>query len=56
MFGLPSISIACGFTKTGLPLGMQITAPKGRDDVALGVAEAYQQETDWHTRRPPQPA
>jgi aspartyl-tRNA(Asn)/glutamyl-tRNA(Gln) amidotransferase subunit A len=56
MFGLPSISVPCGFTKTGLPLAMQITARNGQDDVALGVADAYQQATDWHTRRPPEPA
>lgn len=52
MFGLPSISIPCGFTNSGLPLGMQITGPNGRDDLVLGFAAAYQQVTDWHTRRP----
>jgi aspartyl-tRNA(Asn)/glutamyl-tRNA(Gln) amidotransferase subunit A len=53
LYGLPSISIPCGFTTDGLPLGLQITGPAGRDDTVLSLASAYQQVTDWHTRRPP---
>lgn len=52
LYGLPSISIPCGFSKGGLPVGLQITGPAGRDDVVFGVAAAYQGVTDWHTRRP----
>jgi aspartyl-tRNA(Asn)/glutamyl-tRNA(Gln) amidotransferase subunit A len=53
LYGLPSISIPCGFTTDGLSLGLQITGPAGRDDIVLSLAAAYQQVTDRHTRRPP---
>jgi aspartyl-tRNA(Asn)/glutamyl-tRNA(Gln) amidotransferase subunit A len=50
LLGLPTISIPCGFTKQGLPIGLQITGAAGRDDTVLALAAAYQKETDWHTR------
>ena len=49
----PSVSVPCGFTPTGLPVGLQISAAPGRDDLALQVAEAYEQATAWHRRLPP---
>jgi aspartyl-tRNA(Asn)/glutamyl-tRNA(Gln) amidotransferase subunit A len=52
LYGLPSISLPCGFSRNGLPVGLQITAPAGRDSLLLEVAKAYQKETDWHLRRP----
>jgi len=52
ILGLPTISVPCGFTKTGLPIGMQITgAPWAEADV-LRLAHAYEQHTTWHTHRP----
>jgi aspartyl-tRNA(Asn)/glutamyl-tRNA(Gln) amidotransferase subunit A len=53
LYGLPSVSIPCGFTCSGLPLGLQITGPAGRESAVLALAGAYQQATDWHRRRPP---
>ena len=53
LLGLPSVSIPCGFTREGLPVGLQITGAAGRDDAVLALAAAYQKATDWHTRRPP---
>jgi aspartyl-tRNA(Asn)/glutamyl-tRNA(Gln) amidotransferase subunit A len=47
---LPALSAPCGFTNDGLPVGMQLVAP--REATVLAVAHAYQQATDWHTRRP----
>ncbi len=53
LLGFPTISIPCGFTAGGLPIGLQITGPAGRDDAVLSLAEAYQKATGWHTRHPP---
>jgi aspartyl-tRNA(Asn)/glutamyl-tRNA(Gln) amidotransferase subunit A len=52
VFGLPAISIPCGFTGSGLPIGLQIAGPLGADATVLQVAHAYEQATDWHKRRP----
>jgi aspartyl-tRNA(Asn)/glutamyl-tRNA(Gln) amidotransferase subunit A len=54
--GLPAISVRCGFTSAGLPIGMQIIGPHGGDAVVLQLAHAYEQATDWHKRRPQVPA
>jgi aspartyl-tRNA(Asn)/glutamyl-tRNA(Gln) amidotransferase subunit A len=51
-FGTPAITIPCGFSKDGLPIGLQIVGPPFGEPVVLSVAYAYQQTTDWHTRRP----
>lgn len=53
VWGLPAISVPCGFTDTGLPIGMQIAAAPGREDLVLALAYAYEQATDWHQRKPP---
>ena len=53
-YGLPTISLPCGFTRTGLPIGLQISGGPGQDAVVLQLAYAYEQATDWHKRRPPE--
>jgi aspartyl-tRNA(Asn)/glutamyl-tRNA(Gln) amidotransferase subunit A len=53
VFGWPTISIPCGFTRSGLPIGLQISAPDGEDAIVLRLAQAYERATAWHTRRPP---
>jgi aspartyl-tRNA(Asn)/glutamyl-tRNA(Gln) amidotransferase subunit A len=50
--GLPAISIPCGFSQSGLPIGLQIAGAPGAEDKVLALAHAYQNETDWHKRRP----
>ena len=50
--GLPTISVPCGFTGEGLPIGMQITGPPQGEATVLRLAHAYEQATDWHNRRP----
>ena len=52
IFGLPTISVPCGFTREGMPIGLQITGPRFGESRVLALAHAYQQITDWHTRRP----
>ena len=51
--GIPTVSVPCGFTSESLPIGMQLAARPFEDALALQVAYAYEQATDWHTRRPP---
>ncbi len=51
--GLPAISIPCGFTKGGLPIGMQLVGRWWDEATVLRAAHAYQQATDWHKRAPP---
>ncbi len=50
VWGLPAISVPCGFTEGGLPIGMQIAGPHWREDLVLRVAHAYEQATAWHRR------
>ena len=50
--GLPALSLPCGFTKEGLPIGMQIVAAAWKDSKVLNAGYAYEQTTDWHTRQP----
>jgi aspartyl-tRNA(Asn)/glutamyl-tRNA(Gln) amidotransferase subunit A len=51
--GLPAISVPCGFTTTGLPIGLQIAGKPFDEATVLRLAHAYEQATDWHRRRPP---
>jgi aspartyl-tRNA(Asn)/glutamyl-tRNA(Gln) amidotransferase subunit A len=50
--GLPTISLPCGFTESGLPLGLQIAGPRGAEGLVLGLAQAFEQATGWHRRAP----
>jgi aspartyl-tRNA(Asn)/glutamyl-tRNA(Gln) amidotransferase subunit A len=52
VWGLPAISVPCGFTTAGLPIGLQIIGPQWREDTVLKLAYAYEQATDWHKRSP----
>ncbi|MSR54305.1 MAG: Asp-tRNA(Asn)/Glu-tRNA(Gln) amidotransferase subunit GatA [Gemmataceae bacterium] len=49
--GIAGISIPCGFTKTGLPIGLQIQAPPFEEEKMLRVAKMFENATDWHTKR-----
>jgi aspartyl-tRNA(Asn)/glutamyl-tRNA(Gln) amidotransferase subunit A len=52
VWGLPAISVPCGFTDAGLPIGLQIAAAPGREDIAFSLAHVYERATNWHCRRP----
>jgi aspartyl-tRNA(Asn)/glutamyl-tRNA(Gln) amidotransferase subunit A len=51
--GLPSISIPCGFSRSGLPIGLLIGGPPLSEPRVLALAQAYERVTDWRSRRPP---
>jgi aspartyl-tRNA(Asn)/glutamyl-tRNA(Gln) amidotransferase subunit A len=50
--GIPGISLPCGFTREGLPIGLQILSDSFQEEKLLQVAAAYEHETDWHTQKP----
>ncbi len=50
--GLPALSVCCGFSEIGMPMGMQIIGRPFDEPTVLRVGDAYQQLTDWHTRIP----
>jgi aspartyl-tRNA(Asn)/glutamyl-tRNA(Gln) amidotransferase subunit A len=52
IYGLPTVSVCCGFSKSGLPIGLQISGPAFGDATVLALASAYQRRTGWHGRRP----
>jgi aspartyl-tRNA(Asn)/glutamyl-tRNA(Gln) amidotransferase subunit A len=48
----PALSVPCGFTAAGLPVGLQVVGPRHSDALVLRVGQAYQTATDWHLRTP----
>ena len=50
--GLAGVSVPCGFSAAGLPIGLQLQAPPFEEDRLLRAAHMFQQETDWHRRKP----
>ena len=52
--GHPAISVGCGFSSSGLPMGMQIVAAPFREDLIFQVAHAYERAAGWYRRLPPE--
>jgi aspartyl-tRNA(Asn)/glutamyl-tRNA(Gln) amidotransferase subunit A len=52
VWGLPAISLPCGFTEAGLPIGLQIAGPHWQEHRVLELAFAYEQATPWHNCEP----
>jgi aspartyl-tRNA(Asn)/glutamyl-tRNA(Gln) amidotransferase subunit A len=50
--GLPALSVPCGFSEEGLPVGLQLAAAPFGEATVLRVGAAYQNATDWHLREP----
>jgi len=52
IYGLPTISIPCGFSRSGLPIGLQISGPHLGEPRVLALAQAFEHATEWHRRSP----
>ncbi len=52
VYGIPAITLPCGFTSASLPIGLQISAAPFAETTMLALAHAYEQATEWHTRHP----
>ncbi|HUQ90927.1 MAG TPA: amidase [Bryobacteraceae bacterium] len=52
IYGIPAISIPCGFGRDGLPVGLMVAGPRFSEGRVLALAHAYQQATEWHKRKP----
>ena len=51
VWGVPAISVPCGFTQAGFPIGLQIAGPHWGEPRVLQLAHAYEQTTGWHQRQ-----
>jgi Asp-tRNA(Asn)/Glu-tRNA(Gln) amidotransferase A subunit family amidase len=52
LLAFPTISIPCGFTDLGLPVGLQLSGAPWQESRLMTIAHAYEQATEWHKRRP----
>jgi len=50
--GIPGLSVPCGLTKSGLPIGLQLLAPAFAEENLLRTARVFERETDWNRKRP----
>lgn len=50
--GVPAISVPCGLSQNMMPIGMQLVAPHGGEELLFQVAHCYEQSTDWHLKNP----
>ena len=53
VYGLPAISVPCGFSVSGVPIGLQIIGSPGTEGSIMALAHAFQTSTEWHKKRPP---
>ncbi|MBK9166738.1 MAG: amidase [Bryobacterales bacterium] len=52
VYGIPTISVPCGFSANGLPVGLMIAGPRFSEGRVLALARAYEQATEWHKQKP----
>jgi len=53
VYGIPAVTVPCGFTSSGLPIGLMIAGPRFSESRVLALANAYQHATEWHKRKMP---
>ena len=53
LYGIPTVSVPCGFSGAGLPIGLQISGPALGEVAVLALAHAFEQSTRWNLRQPP---
>ena len=54
--GVPALSLPCGFTKAGLPVGLQVIGPALGEEICFRVGGAYEARTQWNEKLPPEAA
>jgi aspartyl-tRNA(Asn)/glutamyl-tRNA(Gln) amidotransferase subunit A len=52
-YGIPALTIPCGFSREGLPVGLMICGPHFSESKVFALAHAYEKATQWHTMKPP---
>ena len=52
-YGIPAITVPCGFAAAGLPIGLMIAGPRFSEARVMALAAAYERATEWHKRKPP---
>lgn len=52
VYGIPAVTVPCGFSKSGLPMGLTFAGPRFSEGKLLALARAFEQATEWHKRRP----
>ena len=52
VYGIPAISVPCGFSSKGLPVGLMIAGPRFAESRVLALAAAFERSTEWHKRKP----
>lgn len=50
--GIPALALPCGFSRLGLPMGMQIMGPQGSESLLFEAGKRYQKTTEWHLKKP----
>ena len=53
LLGIPALSVPCGFSTNGIPIGLQLMASHYQEGLAINLAKAYEAVAPWHQRRPP---
>ena len=51
--GLPAISVPCGFSPEGMPIGLQIVGKPFDEETVLRIADTFERSTQWHLKYPP---